>query len=198
MTKTAQRMLQCEEENCGRPASWSGKESVMHERHVPASIPTKIMLPIDFSSSSQAALEMAADLALHFHAELYLVNVIPMFPTTTIPDLIPESAFIGERRDFAETHLAKSIKALETRGVKATSSVEVGNDIAGNLMEVVEREKIDMVVISTHGISGWHPLVFGSIAEKVVKLVECPLLLLRSAKPETGVQTRSDRSIEWW
>ena len=45
------------------------------------SIPTKILLPIDFSPSSQAALEMAADLAQHFHAELYLVNVIPYFPT---------------------------------------------------------------------------------------------------------------------
>jgi nucleotide-binding universal stress UspA family protein len=32
-------------------------------------------------------------------------------------------------------------------------------------------------------MSGWHPMVFGSIAEKVVKLVECPLLLLRSIKP---------------
>jgi nucleotide-binding universal stress UspA family protein len=181
-----------------QPALRFGEEIDMPERHAPTTIPTKIMLPIDFSPSSQAALEMAADLALHFHAELYLVNVIPMFPTTTLPDLIPESAFIGERRDFAETHLGRTIKALEAKGVKATSSVEVGNDIVGNLMEVVEREHIDMVVISTHGISGWHPLVFGSIAEKVVKLVECPLLLLRSAKPETGLKTKSDRSIEWW
>ena len=45
------------------------------------SIPTKILLPIDFSPSSQAALDMAADLAQHFRAELYLVNVIPEFPT---------------------------------------------------------------------------------------------------------------------
>jgi nucleotide-binding universal stress UspA family protein len=171
----------------------------MPEVHTPASIPTKIMLPIDFSPSSQAALEMAADLARHFHAELYLVNVIPMFPTTTIPDLIPESAFIGETRAFAETQLAKCIKALEAKGVKATSSVEVGNDIVGNLMEVVDREDIDMVVISTHGISGWHPLVFGSIAEKVVKLVQCPLLLLRSGKPESGEVTHpSRRASEWW
>jgi nucleotide-binding universal stress UspA family protein len=55
-----------------------------------------------------------------------------------------------------------------------------------------------MVVISTHGISGSHPLVFGSIAEKVVKLVECPLLLLRSAKPESGVKTGAGRATEWW
>ncbi|MGC2619325.1 MAG: universal stress protein [Acidobacteriaceae bacterium] len=40
----------------------------------------------------------------------------------------------------------------------------------------------DMVVIPTHGISGWHPFICGSAAEKVVKLVQCPLLLLRSVK----------------
>ena len=57
-------------------------------------------------------------------------------------------------------------------------------------------EVIDMVIISTHGISGWHPLVFGSIAEKVVKLVQCPLLLLRSAKP--GAKNASRRATTWW
>lgn len=170
----------------------------MPEIHAFPSIPTKILLPIDFSPSSQAALEMAADLAEHFHAELCLVNVIPMFPTTTLPDLVPEGEFIQETRAFAERHLAKCHAVLTARGIKSTSSVEVGNDIVGNIMEVVEREKIDMVVISTHGISGWHPLVFGSIAEKVVKLVQCPLLLLRSSKPETDVKTASGRSTEWW
>ncbi len=170
----------------------------MPEVHAFPSIPAKILLPIDFSPSSQAALEMAADLAQHFHAELYLVNVIPMFPTTTLPDLVPETEFIQEARTFAEHHLAKCHAALAARGIRARTSVEVGNDIVGNIMEVVEREHIDMVVISTHGISGWHPLVFGSIAEKVVKLVQCPLLLLRSAKPESGAKNPSGRSMEWW
>ena len=162
------------------------------------SIPTKILLPIDFSPSSQAALEMAADLAQHFHAELFLSNVIPMFPTTSLPDMIPEADFIQQARDYAELHLAKCRTVLAAKGIKASSGVEVGNDIAGNIMEVIERERIDMVVISTHGISGWHPLVFGSIAEKVVKLVECPLLLLRSAKPESGVKTGAGRATKWW
>jgi nucleotide-binding universal stress UspA family protein len=163
-----------------------------------SSIPTRILLPIDFSASSQAALEMAADLAQHFHAELILVNVIPMFPTTTIPDLVPEGKVLQEARSFADQHLAKCHATLAAMGVKSSSSIEVGNDIAGSIMEAVERERVDLVVISTHGISGWHPLVFGSIAEKVVKLVQCPLLLLRSARPDSSVKTRSERSIEWW
>ena len=101
------------------------------------SIPTKILLPIDFSPSSEAALEMAADLAKHFHAELHLVNVIPMFPATTFPDMVPEAEFSREARASAERHLAKCHAALAARGVKSTSSVEVGNDVAGNIMEVV-------------------------------------------------------------
>jgi nucleotide-binding universal stress UspA family protein len=168
----------------------------MPKAHVFPSIPTKILLPIDFSPSSQAALEMAADLAKHFHAKLYLVNVIAMFPTTTMPDLLPETEFIQEATTFAKRHLVKCKAALVTRGVKSTSSVEVGNDIVGNIMEVIDREHIDMVIISTHGISGWHPLVFGSNAEKVVKLVQCPLLLLRSAK--LGAKTASRRATTWW
>jgi nucleotide-binding universal stress UspA family protein len=174
------------------------EEPAMPEVHAFPTIPTKILSPIDFSPSSQAALEMAADLAKHFHAELYLVNVIPLFPTTTLPDLVPEAEFIREAKSFTERHLAKCHAALAARGVKSNSSVEVGNDIAGNIMEVVEREHIDMVVISTHGISGWHPLVFGSIAEKVTKLVRCPLLLLRSAEPGESAKTRSEHSGEWW
>ena len=65
-------------------------------------------------------------------------------------------------------------------------------------MEAVEREKIDLVVISTHGITGWHPLVFGSTAEKVVKMVQCPLLLLRSSKPDSSAKVTSKRPMEWW
>jgi nucleotide-binding universal stress UspA family protein len=181
-----------------QPFHQLGQEIVMPEDRAFPSIPTKILLPIDFSPSSQAALEMAADLAQHFQAELHLVNVIPMFPTTSLPDLVPEAEFIQQSRAYAERHLTNCLSVLAARGIKAKSSVEIGNDVAGNIMEVIEREHIDMVVISTHGISGWHPLVFGSIAEKVVKLVECPLLLLRSAKPEGGVKVGTGRLMEWW
>ena len=186
MSKTAQCLLYASEENGGNQLfPRFAQESVMPE--VPfTSIPTRILLPIDFSASSKAALEMAADLAKHFHAELHLVNVIPMFPTTTLPDVASRSGVHPGSQDICGAASGQMPCSFAARGVKSTSSVEVGNDIAGNIMEVVEREHIDMVVISTHGISGWHPLVFGSIAEKVVKLVQCPLLLLRSAKPDAN------------
>jgi nucleotide-binding universal stress UspA family protein len=66
----------------------------------------------------------------------------------------------------------------------------VGEDVAGNIMLTIRKEQVDLLIISSHGKSGWRETVFGSIADCVVKQVECPMLLLRSAKP--GVKTDQD------
>jgi nucleotide-binding universal stress UspA family protein len=150
-----------------------------------SSIPTKILLPMDFSPSSYAALEMATDLARHFQAELCLLNVVPMLPNVTGAEFFSETEFLQQTSDYSERRLATSVAELHSKGLKACSKVEIGNDVPSQIMIVIEREHIDMIVLSTHGMSGWHPMVFGSIAEKVVKIVQCPLLLLRSIKPAT-------------
>jgi nucleotide-binding universal stress UspA family protein len=155
----------------------------MPQATTPHFIPTKILVPIDFSSSSDAAVETASDLAQHFHAELYLLNVIPMLPMGTKTVSFPEAEYLHKAEGNAERQLATCDAALVSKGIKTSSSIEIGNDVVGNIMLVIEREHIDMIVISTHGISGWRPLVFGSTAEKVVKQVQCPLLLLRSVEP---------------
>lgn len=170
----------------------------MSEANTFSTIPTKILVPIDFSPSSHAALESAADLALHFGAAIDLVHVIPMFPSTTLPDFIPEAKFLEEARKAADGKFAAAIKDLTAKGIKVSSSVEEGEDVSSAILEAVEREKADMVVISTHGLTGWHPLVFGSIAEKVMKLVSCPVLLLRTPKPASSAKVASGRLMEWW
>ena len=71
---------------------------------------------------------------------------------------------------------------LTQQGVPASFSLELGNDIVGSLMRAIEREHIDLPVISTHGMSGWHPFIFGSIAEHMIKQLSCTLLLLQSER----------------
>jgi nucleotide-binding universal stress UspA family protein len=124
-------------------------------------IPTKILVPVDFSSSSDAALETASDLDHHFHAELYLLNGIPMLPMGTKTVSFPEAEYLHKAEGNAERQLATCDAALVSKGIKSSSSIEIGNDVVGNIMLVIEREHIDMIVISTHGITGWRPLVFG-------------------------------------
>ncbi len=158
----------------------------MPEVHAFSTIPAKILLPIDFSPSSHLALEQATVLAQHFHAELYLVHVVSA-------DCNVEDA----KKEAAE-RFAVSVAGLTAKGIKATSSVEVEDDIAGGILDVIERERIDMVVISTHGTTGWHPLVFGSIAEKLIRLVHVPLTLIHTEKPESSIELKHGRLMEWW
>ncbi|MGA8086922.1 MAG: universal stress protein [Terracidiphilus sp.] len=188
-------MIGDKEESTTREAERGG---FMNEVLGGSSIPTRILVPIDFSESSHAALMTAADLAQHFHAELYLVHILPIFPRTTFPDFLPEANFLDKVRKDAEERFAVCQTDLDAKGIKVNSSIEEGNDVAEDIIEVIEREKIDFVVISTHGMTGWHPIAFGSIAEKIVKMVQCPLLLLRTAKPASSVKHTSERLMEWW
>jgi nucleotide-binding universal stress UspA family protein len=170
----------------------------MPEAHAFHSIPSKILVPIDFSPSSQVALETAADLALPLHAALYLVNVIPQFPGPVYGDFHSENDFIRDARKHAKERLLKCCEVLSSKGIKATGSVIVADGIAENLVEAIEAEHVDLVVISTHGVSGWRPLVFGSTTMKLIKLAQCPLLLLRSTNPEDEAKNPTKSSVEWW
>lgn len=158
----------------------------MSEANSFSTIPAKILLPIDFSPSSRTALEQATVLAQHFHAEVVLVNVLS------------EGPGLEEAKKEAEDRFAVSVAGLNAKGIKASSFVEVDADIAGKILDVIENEHVDLVVVSTHGTTGWHPLVFGSIAEKLVKLVQVPLLLVRTPKPASSVKIGSGRLMEWW
>jgi nucleotide-binding universal stress UspA family protein len=163
-----------------------------------SAIPTKILVPIDFSPSSHAALDAATELAEKFHAEVVMLHVIPQFPSATVPDSISESEIVQKAKAEAERLLGISQTALGKKGITATAFVEASNDVAGSILDGAEREKVDLLVISTHGLSGWYPLVFGSIAEKIIKLAHTPLLLLRTPKPESSAKVPFGRSMEWW
>jgi len=138
---------------------------------------------MDFSASSDAALAAATDLAQHFQAELRLLHIIPTTPDFNGSDFFPETSVLQEARAEIEEKLAGYAAAILARGIRTSFSIEVGNDVADTIALVIERE--------THGMTGWRPIVFGSTAEKVIKLVQCPLLLLHSAMPVTS----SEKSI---
>lgn len=158
---------------------------------------TKVVVPIDFSASSYVSLNAAIDIARTFGAGIYLVHVIPMLPTPQEDAAIgvnfyPESEALGASLREAETRLNGLVGRVRAAGLEAGCGVETGNDVVGNILLVLKREKADMLVLSTHGVSGWRAVVFGSIAEKLVRLVECPLLLLHAAKPPAHTQRENE------
>jgi nucleotide-binding universal stress UspA family protein len=157
---------------------------------------TKILLPVNFDAFSEASLEAATSLAKQFHTSIHLVHIIPETPNFNGSDFFPETQVLEERREVIEQKLDAWKQRLEAQGVETTFSIETGNDIVGHLMLVIKRENVDMIVISTHGLSGWRPLILGSIAEQMIKLVDCTLVLLRSSHKTAVTEETAMKSWE--
>jgi len=143
-------------------------------------------------------LDAAAELATKFTAHVILLHVIPEYPNAVLPETVSPETLVEAERKAANERFIVSKGALDARNIACAVIVEVGSDVASTILDVVERENVDLLVVTTHGLSGWYPQVFGSIAEKLVKLALCPVLLLRTPKPESTAKVPFGRMMEWW
>jgi len=143
--------------------------------------PKLIMSPIDFSDHSGEALKSAADLASCFRSELLLVHVVPAIPKLpSTAAFFHEGEYEHELHKDAQKQLDEMVATLAHRGLKARSVVGTANDVSMELLRIAEHNNVDLIVIATHGMTGWHRLAFGSVAEKVVRLAGCPVLVIRA------------------
>jgi nucleotide-binding universal stress UspA family protein len=76
--------------------------------------------------------------------------------------------------------LEELAKPLLARGLKVHTIVTHG-DPASEIVKIAKQKSVDIIVIATHGNTGWRRLAFGSVAEKVVRTATCPVLTIRSA-----------------
>jgi len=144
---------------------------------------TKILSPIDFSDPSQAALETAASLAKQFSAELLLVHIVPAIPDLpSSVSMLKEGQYDESLHKDAATRLAEMAQKLTQAGIKAESAIGTANDTAMEIIRIAEENNADLIVIATHGLSGLHQLVFGSVTEKVLREAQCPVLVMHTKK----------------
>ena len=143
-----------------------------------------VLCPTDFSEPSREALKVARELASQVGAELLLVHVVPVLPAlANDPNYVfkvPEYERLLHQD--ADDKLAQLVKE-ETKGATARTMVGHG-DVADEIVRIGEIEKADLIVIATHGTTGWRRFMFGSVAEKVVRLAKCPVLTIRNPQEE--------------
>jgi len=156
--------------------------------------PKLILAPVDFSDHSHAAVDVASDYAARLGAEVLLVHAVPAIPKLPSPATIfHEGEYEDELRKQADERLKALAQDLAKKGVRARTEVGVANDVAMEILRIGEHNHADLIVIATHGMTGWHQLAFGSVAEKVVKLATIPVLVLR-AQPKSGQRAPSKAS----
>ena len=143
-----------------------------------------ILVPHDFSASANHAAAIARDEAKLHGGTLVLLHVIDL-PHQLAPDAVivpPETgAPISVKQyaiDSAEAHLQDIADRLAKDGVTARGVVVIGAPV-DEINRAVERERADLVVMGTHGRTGFRHLVAGSVAERVVRSSTVPVLTIR-------------------
>lgn len=136
----------------------------------------RILCPTDFSEISLEVIPYAVELARLFDAEVFFIHVVHLLPRP--PEDFDYQAFVSAMRANAEDRMSKSLGARLPRGIKHTSILVEGHP-AEQILRAVDEYQIDLVTIATHGLTGWRHLIFGSVAEKVVRLSRVPVLTIR-------------------
>ena len=141
----------------------------------------KIVCPTDFSEPSYEALVAAEELANCFSAELKLVYVVEPIPTLAPPQSLlglDFDAYLTKMDTWANEKLNHLIQTRVSPKVKAAPVVLNGGP-SDRIVSYAKAEKADIIVIATHGRSGWRHFVFGSVSERVLRMSECPVLIIR-------------------
>ncbi|MEW6518527.1 MAG: universal stress protein [Thermodesulfobacteriota bacterium] len=139
----------------------------------------KILVPVDFSENSNRIIQYGAYVAGKFGAEMEAIFVAQTFQDYSeffephMPVIQFEEDLIASARERMKTFLAE---ALEPDVV--CKGVVMAGDIAETIIDYAGEQQVDLVVMGTHGYKGLEKVLFGSVAEKVVKKSPCPVLTI--------------------
>lgn len=147
----------------------------------------KILVPIDFSETSKVALSHAASLCEKFNAEMYLMHAVTTANFEVFPNLNIRSKF----DDIREVAIAElSIIRDEVR-----EKHKVGVDIiikdgrpSNAIVDSAKEINADLIVMGTHGVSGFQEFFIGSNAYRVVTAVDIPILTLKHHAKKTAYE----------
>ena len=143
---------------------------------------TKIICPVDFMQHSGMVADYAAMIAKSFGAEVEVLYVsftmalIGNYKPTTLQSEELEKDMVKSSNESMDNFLKKHFS-----GIKATGKVVLG-DPADEIVKRVTETGADLVIMGTHGRRGFDLLLFGSVAEKVVRLSPAPVLTVRPKK----------------
>jgi nucleotide-binding universal stress UspA family protein len=140
-----------------------------------------ILVPVDFSENTPAILDWAAHLAEEHGSKVTLLHAyhLPVEFQQLEGAYLPPDFWQSVRAE-AETSLRRFAADLEGRKIRVETAVCEGY-AATVIVEEAASRHADLIVIGTHGRSGFKHLLLGSIAERVVQKAPCPVLTVKAA-----------------
>ena len=130
------------------------------------------LVPLDFSACADCALAHAIGLATTLHARLTLLHVTSL-PLVSEVDIAPYQAAIEAD---ARRALDACLLRVHDAGVEGSSALAFGVPWQ-EIIEMAKTAGADLIIMGTHGRAGLEHLVLGTVAERVVRLAPCPVLV---------------------
>ncbi|MBN1147946.1 MAG: universal stress protein [Anaerolineales bacterium] len=147
-----------------------------------------ILVPLDSSQRAECALAAAARLASFYQARLLMAHVVsrPEMPRRTTPtqeEITLADQLTERNRAEAEKYLKQIENRLSSKEVNLQTRLLIRKNVASALHELVDQEKVDLVIMSAHGYSGETRWPYGNVVEKFVTYGSTPLLIYQDFKP---------------
>lgn len=136
-----------------------------------------IIVPVDFSPCALAALYYAVAVAEPQGGSIHLIHVVN--PAAT--GLAASEALSSEVAECFRDRLAALSEPLVSRGLRVSPHTLVGQ-IDDEILTAAHRYGADLIVMGTHGRAGWGHVALGSIAERIVRRAECPVLTVKDRR----------------
>lgn len=137
----------------------------------------KILVPVDFSSYSNQAVNYASMIAKKFNSGIMLVHVIDSL-SYSVTDTLKVIEHRRALETIARTLLDNLRKKLRGKNLQVKTYLLSGTPYR-EILQKSQLEKVDLIVMGTHGRTGVEHLLLGSVAERVVRLSPCPVLTVR-------------------
>jgi universal stress protein A len=139
----------------------------------------EILVPIDFSPLSQKAFHYAVRLSQQFRTELTLLHVLEPVVPATFEGLSIDLPDSSEESSEAKKSLNALVGSARAAGISKVRSTFCRGLASHEIVEAAKEFDVDLVVIGTHGFTGWKHFCIGSTAERVVRAAPCPVLVVR-------------------
>ena len=155
-----------------------------------------IICSTDFSDYSNHAVPYSIALAKEFGAKLYMCHIIEISSAAIYGEFISESSEQQiQRRNYAYEQLNKLMGEYSVEWEPLITTGNVANEIA----RLAKEKCVDMAITATHGRSGLKRLILGSVTERLMRTLPCPLLAVRSREqdsvPSAGQNIRLERIL---
>ncbi len=146
----------------------------------------RILVPLDGSDMAELALPFAEEIAGKLGSEIVLLHI----SESPLPDQRRALQFyIQQAAETTGQHAQTHIDAASEWAV-CVRPVTMSGRPATEILDYAERENIGLIVMATHGRSGVKRWLLGSIASKVVRAAECPVVLIRGTTPQDELRER--------